>query len=37
MNLYLRGLDGNIKLGDSIRDDQHKGLEADYVITNPAI
>jgi type I restriction enzyme M protein len=35
MNLYLRGLDGNIKLGDSIRDDQHKGLDADYVITNP--
>jgi type I restriction enzyme M protein len=35
MNLYLRGLDGNIKLGDSIRDDQHRGLEADYVITNP--
>lgn len=35
MNLYLRGLDGNIKLGDSIRDDQHQGLDADYVITNP--
>lgn len=35
MNLYLRALDGNIKLGDSIRDDQHRGLEADYVITNP--
>lgn len=35
MNLYLRGLDGNIKLGDSIRDDQHKGLGADYVLTNP--
>ena len=35
MNLYLRGLDGNIKLGDSIRDDQHKGLEADYILTNP--
>lgn len=35
MNLYLRGIDGNIKLGDSIRDDLHKGLEADYIITNP--
>jgi len=35
MNLYLRGLDGNIKQGDSILNDQHKGLEADYVITNP--
>ena len=35
MNLYLRGLDGNIKQGDSVLNDQHKGLEADYVITNP--
>ena len=35
MNLYLRGLDGNIKLGDSIRDNQHQGLDADYIITNP--
>ena len=35
MNLYLRGLDGNIKQGDSILNDQHKGLEADYVLTNP--
>jgi type I restriction enzyme M protein len=35
MNLYLRGIDGNIKQGDSILNDQHKGLEADYVITNP--
>ncbi|MFC7027869.1 N-6 DNA methylase [Halomicroarcula sp. GCM10025324] len=35
MNLYLRGLDGNIKQGDSILNDQHKGLEADYILTNP--
>ena len=35
MNLYLRGLEGNIKQGDSILNDQHKGLEADYIITNP--
>ena len=35
MNLYLRGLDGNIKQGDSILNDQHKGLEADFIITNP--
>ncbi len=35
MNLFIRGLDGEVKLGDSIRDDQHKGLEADRVITNP--
>ncbi len=35
MNLYLRGLDGNIKQGDSILNDQHKGLEADCILTNP--
>ncbi|MDR5657743.1 class I SAM-dependent DNA methyltransferase [Halodesulfurarchaeum sp. HSR-GB] len=35
MNLYLRGLDGNIKQGDSILNDQHKGLKADYILTNP--
>lgn len=35
MNLFIRGIEGDIKLGDSIREDQHKGLEADYVITNP--
>ncbi|GAB7009183.1 type I restriction-modification system subunit M [Halorubrum trueperi] len=35
MNLYLRGLDGNIKQGDSILNDQHKGLDADFIITNP--
>jgi type I restriction enzyme M protein len=35
MNLFIRGIEGDIKLGDSIRDNQHKGLEADRVITNP--
>lgn len=35
MNLYIRGIEGNIKIGDSIRDDQHKDLKADRVITNP--
>jgi type I restriction enzyme M protein len=35
MNLYLRGLDANIKQGDSILNDQHKGLKADYILTNP--
>ncbi len=35
MNLYLRGLDANIKQGDTILNDQHKGLEADYILTNP--
>jgi len=35
MNLYLRGIDGNIQLGDSIRDDKFPNLRADTVITNP--
>ncbi len=35
MNLYIRGIDGDIRQGDSIRDDLHKGLKANYVITNP--
>lgn len=40
MNLYLRGIDGNIQLGDSIRNDQFSNLDggrvmADKIITNP--
>ncbi|SNR56610.1 class I SAM-dependent DNA methyltransferase [Halorubrum vacuolatum] len=35
MNLYLRGIDGNIQLGDSIRDDKFSNLRADTIITNP--
>ncbi len=35
MNLFIRGIEGDVKLGDSIRDNQHKGLKADRVITNP--
>jgi type I restriction enzyme M protein len=35
MNLFLRGIDGNIQLGDSIRDDKFGNLSADKIITNP--
>ncbi len=35
MNLYLRGIDGNIQLGDSIRKDRFPNLRADKIITNP--
>ena len=35
MNLYMRGIEGDIRQGHSISDNQHKGLKADYVITNP--
>lgn len=35
MNLILHGLDGDIRLGNSLLDDKHPGLKADYVIANP--
>lgn len=35
MNLFIHGLDGNIKPGDSYFDDQHATLKADYVLANP--
>lgn len=35
MNLAIRGIDGDIKLGDTFHNDQHKDLKADFVIANP--
>ena len=35
MNLLMHGLNGDIKLGNSLLDDQHPGLLADVVIANP--
>jgi type I restriction enzyme M protein len=35
MNLLLHGLNGDIRLGDSLIGDQHAGLKADFVIANP--
>ena len=35
MNLLMHGLQGDIKLGDALVNDQHAGLEADRVIANP--
>jgi type I restriction enzyme M protein len=35
MNLILHGLDGDIRLGNSLLSDQHADLRADYVIANP--
>ncbi len=35
MNLAIRGIDGNIKLGDTFHNDQHKDLKADFIIANP--
>jgi len=35
MNLALRGIEGDIKLGNSYWNDKHKDLRADYILTNP--
>jgi type I restriction enzyme M protein len=35
MNLFIHGIDGNIKLGNSYWDDQHASLRADYLLANP--
>jgi type I restriction enzyme M protein len=35
MNLLMHGLQGDIRLGNSLLDDKHEGLKADYVIANP--
>jgi len=35
MNLAIRGIDGNIKHGDTFHSDQHPDLKADYIIANP--
>ena len=35
MNLFIHGIDGDIKLGNSYFNDQVPDLRADYVIANP--
>lgn len=35
MNLAIHGLGGEVKLGDSLHDDKHPGLRADFVLANP--
>lgn len=35
MNLFIHGLDGDIKLGNTYWKDEHAGIKADYVIANP--
>jgi type I restriction enzyme M protein len=35
MNLFIHGIDGNIKLGSSYNNDQHATVKADYLIANP--
>ena len=35
MNLAIRGIEGNIKWGNSFSNDIHKDLKADYILANP--
>ncbi len=35
MNLFIHGIDGDIKLGNSYTDDQHATLKARYLLANP--
>jgi len=35
MNLAIHALAGEIRLGDSLLNDQHPGLKADFVLANP--
>jgi type I restriction enzyme M protein len=35
MSLAIHGLAGDIKLGNSLLDDQHSSLKADFIIANP--
>jgi type I restriction enzyme M protein len=35
MNLFIHGLNGDIRLGNSYVDDQFSTLKADYVLANP--
>lgn len=35
MNLFIHGIDGNIRMGNSYTDDKHATIKADYIIANP--
>ena len=35
MNLFIHGLDGEIKLGNSYTNDQHAGQQFNYLLANP--
>jgi type I restriction enzyme M protein len=35
MNLAIRGIEAQIKYGDSFHDDKHPDLKADFVLANP--
>ena len=33
--MAMHGLSGEVKLGNSLLNDQHQGLKADFVLANP--
>lgn len=35
MNLFIHGLDGDVRLGNSYWDDKHASARADFVLANP--
>lgn len=35
MNMAIRGIDADIRQGDSFHNDKHKDLKADYILANP--
>ncbi len=35
MNMAIRSIDADIKLGDSFHNDQHKDLKANFILANP--
>jgi len=35
MNLAIRGIEGNIARADTLHDDRHRDLRADFVLANP--
>ena len=35
MNLAIRGISADIRQGDTFHNDQHKDLQADYIMANP--
>ncbi len=35
MNMAIRGIDADIRYGDTLHSDQHKDLKADFILANP--
>ena len=35
MNLAIRGIEGDVRHGDSFHDDQHPDLKVDFILANP--